>query len=142
MSLIIDNEFRQLIPPLLEEEYKQLEQNILAKGKCLNKIILWGRRNLTDAARIELALKKEGLLKDLAKKNLSAAGGDKYGKETPFTKTSTATNEPVNVEKSLAKEAKVSETSLFHYKQIIYKKYSIGIILYLPIEYFQLVCPK
>ena len=162
MSLIIDNEFRQLIPPLLEEEYKQLEQNILAKGKCLNKIILWdgiiidghnrfyicmqhgiefevediyfdsrdeaklwilenqlGRRNLTDAARIELALKKEGLLKDLAKKNLSAAGGDKYEKETPLFKTSTASEEPINVRKAIAKEAKVSETNLFRYKQIM-----------------------
>jgi len=101
-NLQIDQEFKNLIPPLLEDEYRQLEQNILTKRKCENAIILWdgriidghnrfyicaehgiefeleemdfesreaaklwiienqlGRRNLTDAARIELALCKE-----------------------------------------------------------------------------------
>ena len=40
-KLVVDKEFKQLIPPLLEDEYQQLEQNILAKGKCLNPVILW-----------------------------------------------------------------------------------------------------
>jgi len=38
---LVDREFMRLIPPLLEEEYRQLEQNILAKGKLLNPIITW-----------------------------------------------------------------------------------------------------
>ena len=32
MELIIDNEFRNLIPPLTDEEFKQLEENILRDG--------------------------------------------------------------------------------------------------------------
>jgi len=41
-KLEVDKEFMRLIPPLLEQEYKQLEQNILDKGKLLNQIILFG----------------------------------------------------------------------------------------------------
>ena len=160
--LAVDKEFMRLIPPLLEEEYRQLEQNILATGKLLNPIILWdgsildghnrfyicmehgiefevkemyfesredaklwilenqlGRRNLTDVARIELALKKEGLLKAIAKEKLKRAGGDKYGNETPLSKSSTASEKPVHVQKKLAKEARVGEATLFRYKQIM-----------------------
>ena len=161
-KLAVDKEFKQLIPPLLEEEYRQLEQNILAKGKCLNPIILWdgiivdghnrfyicmahgiefevkdvyfesrkeaklwilenqmGRRNLTDAARIELALCKEELLKGLAKERLSRAGGDKYGNKTPMFKSSTEDEQSGTVRKAIAKEANVSETNLFRYKKIV-----------------------
>jgi len=78
-----------------------------------------GRRNLTDVARIELALKKEKLLKELAKEKLKRAGGDKYGNETPLTKSSTASEKPAHVRKNLAKKAQVSETMLFRYKQIM-----------------------
>ena len=102
----IDPEFKALIPPMSPEEYKQLEQNILAHKKCRDAIILWddtivdghnrfricaehgikfqikhmdfgsreeamiwildnqlGRRNLTDAMRIELAMSKVEMLK-------------------------------------------------------------------------------
>jgi len=78
-----------------------------------------GRRNLTDVARIQLALKKEELLKSLAKEKLSRAGGDKYGKKTPLFKSSTKSDKPLHVRKALAKEADVSETSLFRYNQIM-----------------------
>ena len=158
----VDREFMQFIPPLTEEEYKQLEQNILARGKLLNPILLWdgiivdghnrfyicmehgiefevkemefdsredatlwilenqlGRRNLSDAARIELALKKEDMLKKLAKENLKRAGGDKYGKETPLSLSSTANKKTVHVQKSLAKEAGISEGTFFKYKQVM-----------------------
>ena len=96
----VDPEFRALIPPLTQDEYNQLEQNILTHG-CRDPIVLWrnkvidghnrfkiclrhgikyetvklrfpsreevrlwildnqlGRRNLTDAMRIELAARK------------------------------------------------------------------------------------
>ena len=160
--LAVDKEFMQLIPPLLDEEYKQLEQNILAKGKCLNAILLWdgmivdghnrfyicmkhgiefevkdmhfdsreeaklwilenqlGRRNLTDAARIALALRKEELLKRLAKERQSRAGGDKSRAGALFTKSSTTAKESINVEKSLAKEAGVGQGTLQRYAQIM-----------------------
>jgi len=157
-KLAVDKEFKQLIPPLLEEEYRQLEQNILAKGKCLNPIILWdgiivdghnrfyicmthgiefevkdmhfesreeaklwilenqlGRRNLTDAARIELALCKEELLKRMAKERQSCAGGDKT---RPRALLAESSKESIDVRKAVAKEAGVGQWNLRLYKQI------------------------
>ena len=40
-KLMIDPEFKNLIPPLLDEELQQLEENILAEGKCRNAIKVW-----------------------------------------------------------------------------------------------------
>ena len=37
----VDPEFKALMPPLTEEEYQQLEQNILARRKCNDPILLW-----------------------------------------------------------------------------------------------------
>ena len=37
----IDSEFKALMPPLTEEEYHQLEQNILSRRKCNDAIVLW-----------------------------------------------------------------------------------------------------
>ena len=101
--LRIDERFKELIPPLLPEEFALLQKNILSRG-CQNAIITWkntiidghnryaictnhgipfavkeksfssrkvatlwilqnqlGRRNLSDAARIEIALCKSKL---------------------------------------------------------------------------------
>ena len=147
-KLIVDKDFMRLIPPLLEEEYNQLEKNVLAKGKLLNPILLWdgiivdghnrfyicmehgiefevkemefdsrddaklwilenqlGRRNLTDVARIELALRKEEMLKMLAKEKLKAAGGDKYGNKTPLAKSPEGNEKRVNIRETIAKGA-------------------------------------
>ena len=41
MSLTIDPEFADQIPPLTDEEYKQLEENILAEGAVINPLIVW-----------------------------------------------------------------------------------------------------
>lgn len=41
MKLEIDPEFASLIPPLSEEEYMQLEANIVAEG-CRDSLITWG----------------------------------------------------------------------------------------------------
>ena len=41
MDLMIDQEFADKIPPLSEEEYKQLEMNILADGKVISPLIIW-----------------------------------------------------------------------------------------------------
>ena len=38
--LVIDPEFESLVPPLSEDEYKQLEANILRDG-CRNPITIW-----------------------------------------------------------------------------------------------------
>lgn len=41
MELRIDPEFASRIPPLTEDEFKQLEDNILADGVVINPIIVW-----------------------------------------------------------------------------------------------------
>ena len=40
-QLRVDPEFRDKIPPLTEDEFKQLEQNILADGEIYEPIIVW-----------------------------------------------------------------------------------------------------
>jgi ParB-like chromosome segregation protein Spo0J len=131
----INPAFKDLIPPLNESEFHQLEQNILAEGSLQNPIKTWrgyivdghnryaickkhaipittqalrfacegeaklwiaenqlGRRNLSDAARIEIAAKKVAL-------------SHKEG-------------EPKNTRKSIARAANVSEQTVARYMKI------------------------
>ena len=39
--LIIDPEFRDKIPPLTEDEFIQLEENILSDGAVVSPLIVW-----------------------------------------------------------------------------------------------------
>ncbi len=41
INLKIDPEFQKQIPPLTDDEYKQLEENILKEGKLLSPLIVW-----------------------------------------------------------------------------------------------------
>ena len=41
-NLKIDPEFQSQIPPLTDDEFKQLEENILKEGKLLSPLIVWG----------------------------------------------------------------------------------------------------
>ena len=41
INLKIDPEFQNQIPPLTDDEYKQLEENILKEGKLLSPLIIW-----------------------------------------------------------------------------------------------------
>ena len=114
MELKVDKEFRDLIPPLQEDELKQLESNIVNEGwrsnekiitwdgiivdghnrygicqknnikfqtqekkfKDRNEVIIWiienqlGRRNLSPYDRVRLNLKKEAILKPIAKERM------------------------------------------------------------------------
>ena len=173
----IDPEFKALIPPLSQEEYNQLEQNILAFKRCRDAIVVWdntivdghnrfricaehgvpfeikeiefesrdeaklwilqnqlGRRNLTDAMRIELAMSKTELLREQARKNQSQAGGDKSKMQTAakpcpdwvcgpeealLTEVSKTSEEPINVRKAVADEADVSEWLVHKYAQVL-----------------------
>lgn len=157
----IDTEFKNLIPPLSKDEYKQLEENILSARKCRDAIIVWdgividghnrleiciqhgiefkieemafssreevmlwildnqlSRRNLTDAMKIELALTKEEMLREKARKNQSQAGGDKTGNGALLSKSSTHLDEKLSVRKVHAANAGVSEGTLHNYMQI------------------------
>ena len=154
----IDPEFKALIPPLSDEEYAQLEQNILQDKKCRDAIVVWngilvdgyhrfkvcathdipfevkeinfasrneaivwildnqlGRRNLTDAMRIELAISKTEKLKQLGKENQRRRR--KLGKsrpDEPLTKLPKA----INIHNAVAKEAGVGEGTVRRYMQI------------------------
>ena len=41
INLKIDPEFQSQIPPLTDDEFKQLEENILKEGKLISPLILW-----------------------------------------------------------------------------------------------------
>ena len=41
-KLKIDPEFQSQIPPLTDDEFKQLEENILKEGKLISPLIVWG----------------------------------------------------------------------------------------------------
>ena len=41
INLKIDPEFQNQIPPLADDEYRQLEENILKEGKLLSPLIVW-----------------------------------------------------------------------------------------------------
>ena len=68
-----------------------------------------GKRNLCDAARIEIALKKAEIIREKAKQNQKLKGS---------SKTSTQQTEPIDVRKVLAAEAGVSTGTFTNYMQI------------------------
>lgn len=43
IELIIDPEFVACIPPLSQDEFEQLEENILSSGKIYNPILVWNQ---------------------------------------------------------------------------------------------------
>ena len=59
MDLIIDNEFRDLIPPLSDDEFKQLEENILRDG-IRDPLTVWNGILIDGHNRYEIA-QKHGL---------------------------------------------------------------------------------
>jgi hypothetical protein len=52
----INNEFKSMIPALLPEEYRQLEQNILVEG-IRDPLVLWGNILIDGHNRYEIAQK-------------------------------------------------------------------------------------
>lgn len=159
MELKIDNELKELIPPLADDEIKQLENNLLNEGwrdneriiiwnntivdghnrysLCTkhnipfkvqekefadkNAVILWmidnqlGRRNIPDYARVELNLRKEDILKPIAKEN-QAHGLTAPGKT--LSSTLTEPLEPIDTRQKIAKISKVAEGTVHKVKFI------------------------
>jgi hypothetical protein len=56
MHLKIDEEFKKLIPPLSDEEFKQLEENILAEG-IRDKVLIWQNIIIDGHNRFSIAQK-------------------------------------------------------------------------------------
>lgn len=55
-EIIIDEEFKNLIPPLTKDEYEQLEKNIITEG-CRESIITWGKTVIDGHNRHEICSK-------------------------------------------------------------------------------------
>jgi len=66
-ELIIDKEFKELIPPLTEEERKQLEQSLLKEG-CRDAIVVWNGIIIDGHNRYEIC-KKHGIPFETLKKD-------------------------------------------------------------------------
>lgn len=154
----IDKEIKELIPPLTDEEYQQLKENILADG-CREPLVIWngtivdghnrykictensvdyqtvekgfsgkqevvewviknqfGRRNLSLFQRSELALKLKPVIREKAKENQSAAGGDKKSLCQIFDKAIIDT--AIDTKKEIAKIAGVSHGTIMKVERI------------------------
>lgn len=58
MSLKIDSEFKNLIPPLTSEEYQQLEENLVKEG-CIDALITWGGTLVDGHNRYEICTRRK-----------------------------------------------------------------------------------
>ena len=56
MNIVIDKEFKSLIPALTDDEYKGLEQSILEEG-CRDALVLWGDTLIDGHNRYEICSK-------------------------------------------------------------------------------------
>ena len=54
INLKIDPEFQSQIPPLTNDEFKQLEENILKEGKLLSPLIVWNSTLVDGHNRYEI----------------------------------------------------------------------------------------
>ena len=54
INLKIDPEFQNQIPPLTDDEYRQLEENILKEGKLLSPLIVWNNTLVDGHNRYEI----------------------------------------------------------------------------------------
>ena len=61
-KFVIDPEFRDKIPPLTEDEFSQLEENILADGSVFSPLVVWGRTILDGHNRYEIIQKHPELV--------------------------------------------------------------------------------
>ena len=57
INLKIDPEFQSQIPPLTDDEFKQLEENILKEGKLLSPLIVWNNTLVDDHNRYAILQK-------------------------------------------------------------------------------------
>jgi hypothetical protein len=89
-----------------------------------------GRRNLSDAMRIEIALLKCKLMQCHARANQSQGGGDRKSEsyksekspenqgESLLLKPSKLVDGPINIRNSIAEEANVSESTVHNYMKL------------------------
>lgn len=160
--ITIDEEFKNLIPPLTPDEYKGLEESILKEG-CRDSLVTWndilidghnrfeicvkhnipfqtvqrdfnnrenaiewiilnqfGRRNINDFQRSELALRLKPVIAEKAKEQQKQSGGDK--KSTNYQKSvmqkSAEPISPITTREEIAKAAGVSHDTISKVEKI------------------------
>ena len=67
--LQIDPEFESKIPPLTEDEYRQLEENIIAEGAVLMPLIVWNNTIVDGHNRYKIAQAHPGVIFDTLEKD-------------------------------------------------------------------------
>jgi len=119
-GIIIDghNRFYICVKHGIEFEVKEMSFESREDAKLWIVENQLGRRNLTDAMRIELALCKEEMLRERAKVNQFCGGRPKIGEEKGFTKSPKVVDESINVHKTIADEASVGHGTLQRYMRI------------------------
>ena len=71
IELSVDEEFKSLIPPLTEDEYKQLEENILSEGEIYTPIFTWNGYIVDGYHRARILQKHPGLKYYLTEKEFA-----------------------------------------------------------------------
>jgi len=66
-ELVVDEEFKKLIPPLSDEEYRILEECIVEEG-CRDPLVLWGNVILDGHNRYDICMRR-GLIFKTVEKN-------------------------------------------------------------------------
>lgn len=173
MELKIDKELEELFPPLSDEEFSLLEENILKEG-CIEKLTVWngtlvdghnrykicknhnlpfeirekeftdkdeaivwmidnqkGRRNMSIPTKIEMALKREGSIRAMAKKNQEGFKGNQY--TSGVLAHGPKDQKPINTLKELADFAGTSPKTVQRFKKVkdsgdeeLYKEVMLG----------------
>jgi len=123
-GIILDghNRFEICMEHGIEFQIKEMDFDSREEAKLWMLENQLGRRNLSQAARIELALLKEGTIREKARKKQSDAGGDRTSskyKGALLPKKTTQTDDAVHVQNDLAHEASVGKGSFCRYMDII-----------------------
>ena len=127
-NIIIDGHNRYKICLELEEETGEVFLDIDMHTREMDNlatredVIIWmlrnqlGRRNLTDAARISVALKVESMLREKAKANLVTSTGGNNPR--PLLNSTKAGGSPLNTRREIARLVKKSEDTVRKVKHL------------------------
>jgi len=140
IPLKINQDFKNLIPPLSDEEFRQLEENILTSGRCRNAIKVWrgiiidGHNRYAicqkhglpyEVSKIRLPSKNDVLLwiieNQLGRRNITDVRRINLGlRKVELLKEMQATTgrRPIHVRKAIADHASVSEQTVYRYLKV------------------------
>jgi len=137
MILKIDSDFLNLIPPLTEDEFNQLEQNILSANRCRDAILVWkgfiidGHHRYVichkhsipfEISRVHFASKEDALIwiaeNQLGRRNLVDALRIELSRHIVEMLHKKADG-PINTRKMIAETAGVGDRTVYKYMKIV-----------------------